>query len=115
MRRLADTDGLGVAAGTMGAAKLFLLLGTTVVTPLAVLFVSETMEYARGLSPLDDVPAVVERDVDRDTREGASDGGLAGMEKKDWDERMTERWRPPSRPRRGVWRGSVAVRRCRRR
>ena len=79
VRRPAVTDGLR-AAGVL-EATLFLLLGTTVVTPLPVL-VRETMEYARGLSPLDDVPAVVERDVDLDTRDGASDGGFVGMEKK---------------------------------
>lgn len=78
--RLADMDRLG-AAGVL-VATLFLLLGTMVVTPLVVLL-NETMEYVRGFSPLDDVPAVVERDVDLDTRDGVSDGGFGGIERKD--------------------------------
>ena len=76
IRRFAMADGAsGTAEVETEAAMLFLLLGTTVVMPLVVL---ETMEYARGFIPLDDVPAVVERDVDLDTRDGVSDGGLTG-------------------------------------
>ena len=76
MRRLAMTDAVnGTAEVETDEAMLFRLLGTTVVTPLVVL---DTMEYARGLMPLDDVPAVVERDVDLDTRDAASEGGFAG-------------------------------------
>ena len=79
-RRFAAADGDGTAGVDGNAAMLFLLLlfGTTVVTPLAAL-VTETIEYARGFSPLDDVPAVVERNVVLDTREGVSDGGRAGI------------------------------------
>ena len=76
MRRLAMTDAVnGTAEVETDEAMLFRLLGTTVVTPLVVL---DTMEYARGLMPLDDVPAVVERDVDLDTSDAASEGGFAG-------------------------------------
>lgn len=54
---------------------VLLLLGTTVVAPLAIL-VSETIEDALGLVTPADVPAVVECDVLRVVRDGASEGGL---------------------------------------
>ena len=75
----AATDGLTAGGDLMvGIAMLFLLLGTMVFTPLVVLLLRDTIESARGLTPLDDVPAVVERDVDLDTRDGVSDGALEG-------------------------------------
>ena len=47
-------------------------------TPLTAL-ASDALENALGLIMLDDVPAVVERDVERETREGVSDGALVGI------------------------------------
>ena len=57
---------------------VLLLLGTTVVAPLAALVI-DTIEDVRGLVAPDDVPAAVELDVLRDTRDAASDGGLEGI------------------------------------
>lgn len=65
---------------TAGVDSAFecLLMGTIVVTPLATL-VKDAFDTALGLIPLDDVPAAADRDVERETREGVSEGGLPGI------------------------------------
>ena len=66
---------------------VLLLLGTTVVLPLAAL-VRDTIEDVRGLVIPDDVPAAVELvDVLRVVRDAASDGGLEVMKRRERKEK----------------------------
>ncbi len=72
------------------AFVLFVNVGGVDISELFVLFKDTTppVDFALDtLFPPDDVPAAVERDVLRETREGASEGGFAAIGHDNQEER----------------------------
>lgn len=65
--------------GGVDNSALALPLAATVVVTSQAAPTRDEFEKSLGLIPPDDVPAAADREVVRETREGASDGGLAGM------------------------------------